>query len=182
MPERQITPVTEILDFESQAIGFRELLRDDVNADIKLDFPDTVNLYSGEINTVLERFARAQEACKRGELQQYIIHGADRQAVGLARFRALGAKGTPPGVGASWANVSLFICHPYRGQGLGKLAMQTMLAAAREQFDGAWTSVRESNNASQKLVTGAGFTLLGRQTPKKQSEEARLVYSQSFFE
>lgn len=182
MPEGHIIPVTEIPDFRFGAIGFGALLRDPANTDIRLDFPDTVALYSGDLEELLKRFARAQEACRPGEFQQYIIHATAQQAVGLARFRAMGATATPAEVNSAWANVSLFVCHPFRGQGLGKLAMQTMLLAASNQFEGVWTNVRESNHASQKLITNTGFTLRGRQAPANSGEEARLVYVHQFTE
>lgn len=176
MAEGRIIPVAEVHNFADQAPGFRSLLLREDNQDIALDFPSTVGIYSGPIDEALVRFERAQAAHSEGWFLQYLIQ-ADEQTVGLAKMRVNPEK-TPAGADAAWPNISMFICHPFRGQGLGGLGIRTLLSVAKESYGGAWTGIRESNTPSRGLAVSVGFTLLGRRPPEE-GKETILLYGYS---
>lgn len=166
-PAFEIALVTEVTNFPELAAGYAALLNDPANADIKLDFPNTVARYSSDLSEAVSRFQTAQARCEAGGRDQFALI-ADGVLVGNASVDK--PDELPPGVPPTFANVSLFVCHPYRGNGLGGLALNRQLKVVHEKYPGVWTTVRESNQASNRLFISRGFEPIGSRPGRVETE------------
>lgn len=148
-------PIDKIKDFESTAVDLMDLLQRKDNTDIVKEFPATVAQYTGDKNKVTTNLETTQQYYEIGKREQFIIF-AGKRAVGLSTV--INNVDTPSGVDPSWPNLSGFICHPFRGQGLGRLSLETRMQVVRHHFGNhAWTLVRRGNIRSEHLVVSVGF-------------------------
>lgn len=151
----EVKSLNEITDFESIACDFSELLVRADNADIKQQFPGTVQSYTGDLTSVVAKLEAAQADCTVGVREQFVIFSGAR-AVGMSVIRLI--DDTPPAINPLWPNISGFVCNPYRAQGLGRKSMQRRMQSVQENFGNrAWTYVIKGNTPSEKLVLEAGF-------------------------
>jgi len=143
------------IDLRVLAHDLSALLIKPENSDIAEEFPGSVSRYTGDIETVRSNLAEALADCKPGIRQQFIAFSGT-QSVGMSVIRF--ADSIPRGIQDTWPNVSGFICHPFRSQGLGGLSLAARLAVVRDQFGGdAWTQVKKTNVPSNRMVSHAGF-------------------------
>lgn len=153
--ERLFIPLQEVEDLPYVADEMCKLLQQPCNRDIADEFPQTVRKYGTSPEQALQHFEEAQDICQIGERELFIIF-LGRQVVGLSLVTKLPA--VPDIIPLSWPNLSGYIAHPYRGQGLGRFSLENRLNIVDEHFGGhAWTLVRDTNTASQRLVTSVGL-------------------------
>lgn len=137
------------------ASDFDSLLSDSSNADIATEFPASVARYTGDIAEVEANLLAAQLDCRPGVRQQFVAFSGVR-AVGMSVVRLV--DDPPYKIDPAWPNVSVFVCNPYRGQGIGRLSMIAHAGVIADQFGGhAWTRVRTQNAPSRCMVERAGF-------------------------
>ncbi len=163
----EVMPITEIGNFAQLAADYAALLTHPSNKDLLLDFPNTVARYGGESDEAVRRFELARQRCADVERHQFLIM-VDGRAVGNASVDQPAE--VPADVSAIYANASLFVCHPFRGRGLGGLALDTQLTVIRANYAGAWTTVRASNVASHGLIRSRGFKPIGAQPGRVEEE------------
>jgi hypothetical protein len=153
--------ISEVNDLLPVASDFTDLLIRNDNADIALEFPGSVARYSGNVENVLGNLLETREGCVPGIRQQFIAFAGER-AVGIAAIRFADDTQLPEGIDSSWPNYSGFVCNPYRNRGLGTLSALEGLRVVDSQFGGkAWTKVKKTNISSHKMVTRAGFVVVG---------------------
>jgi hypothetical protein len=156
----KIRSITEVNNLGQVASDLDMLLSISANSDIKAEFPETVTRYTadGNIDVVEANLRASALECVPGVRQQFITF-AGGQAVGMSVVRLV--DNPPIGIDPFWPNVSVLICNPYRGNGLGGLAMSTNRTTIAEQFHGnAWTRVKKTNTPSKRMVIRAGFVPL----------------------
>lgn len=142
------------------------------NNDLERDFPGSVQAYRRSVDEIEERLIDKQDRMflEPERVQSYIplidAEGEDWYDNGVRRLHAVGSSALTvvqdapehPEVKPDSPNVSLVICHPYRGMGLGTMLLKRMLQAVETDFEGrAWTAVHQDNFHSQATVTKAGF-------------------------
>lgn len=150
-------PLSEVTDLHSLADDLADLLGASSNADIAEEFPSTVRRYTS--GDAVEHLIDAQQQWAVGIREQFVIFSGNR-AVGMAH--AALTDDVPEGINPGSANFSVFICNPYRQQGLGKLSAQSCVKAINANFGGrAWTTIDKENISSQRMTESAGFVLLG---------------------
>ncbi len=150
---------SEITDFRNIAMDFTELLSQPDNADIALEFPSTVQKYTGDIDEVASNLLNAQSECIPGERQQFVGFVGER-AIGMSVIRFVDE--VPDGVESTWPNISGFVCNPYRNNGIAKRGLSEELDVVEEQFGGnAWTRIKKQNAPSRRVATLGGFSLIG---------------------
>ena len=181
--EPSIIPLAEIPqtafdgspDLWSVAQDLQDICADPANQDLLLGFRPTVEAYSKPLNAVRERLLarqrKAQEhpdqfqsflALVPQEYEQDVKIPSRLVVVGLGIITVLSEERVPKGINPAWPNLSSLISAPFRGQGIGGLLLRSRLTLADEQFEGAWTSVRPDNTASQGNVLKAGFRYISQ--------------------
>lgn len=155
MSFESVIPLQDISDLGNVARDLAVLFNSEMNEDIKIHFPATVRRHTGDIEIVQKNLKEAAEACRPGSREQFIIFSG-AHAVGMSVVTLLPE--VPVHVATTWPNLSGFVCHPYRGLGLGKQSLERRIHAVNENFGGhAWTYVRKDNVPAQAVVLGAGF-------------------------
>lgn len=156
--------IAQVQDFTSVAEDFSQLLVTPDNVDITKEFPGIIDRYAnGDLDKVVDRLETVASNCEPGNCQYFIAFAGER-AVGLSivKVSTSVAEDVKDIADLSTPNLSSFVCNPYRGQGIGRLALRTRLQVVREQFGGqAWTRVEKTNAASNKIVTDAGLMPIG---------------------
>lgn len=148
-------PLNRVKDLERIAFDLSSTLEHKGNIDISEEFPTTFAQYTGDIKEVARNLEVAQGCFKVGKREQFIIFAGEK-AVGLSTV--INNINTPNGVDPSWPNLSGFVCHPFRGQGLGRLSLETRMQSVINNFGkNAWTLVKQGNVHSEHLVTSVGF-------------------------
>jgi hypothetical protein len=151
----RVETLSEQSDLIAIAKDFSRLLIDPSNADIGLEFPNSVARYTGSPEDVFANLQDTIAQCGPGIRQQFVAYSGDI-AVGMSAIRF--ADEMPTSITQKCPNVSSFICHPFRYQRLGTVSLQTRLRVVREQFEGkAWTQVKRTNAVSNALVVHNGF-------------------------
>lgn len=151
----RVTPFSEIDSFESIAADLGGLFKRGDNEDITMEFPTTVDRYSGDVSESSANLEVAKARCEAGKREQFIVF-AGEHAVGLSVIT--NDLDVPDGIDPSWPNISGFICNPFRGQGLGRLSIETRMQVIRQNFNShAWTFVKDGNFPSEHLVVSIGF-------------------------
>ncbi len=151
----RVVPFSEIENFNQIATDMSTLLANGQNQDIADGFPATVARYTTEHEEVIANLETAQSRFEAGKHEQFIIFAGAR-AVGLSVITS--NLDIPEGIDPSWPNISGFICNPFRGQGLGRLSIETRMDFVRQDFNGhAWTFVKDDNVISEHLVLSVGF-------------------------
>lgn len=151
----KITPIIDIAEFGPIARNLNELLKRPDNADIKVEFPLTVTNYGGKISEAIVKLKRARELYVVGTREQFIVF-AGQKAVGICIIT--NQLDIPEGLDLTSPNISGFIAHPFRGQGLGRLSIEEQLKFIKKDFNNqAWTFVKDGNLPSEHLVTSVGF-------------------------
>ena len=148
-----------------------ELVRNPDNADLALDFRFE---YDAHRSTVEASYAEIYSIAGRhepGQYEQFFISVQDNHGepissrsifIGVAALCIAEARYVPHMIDAEAPNLALFICKPFRGQGVGSAAVRQLLEVADANFGGAaWTLIRQTNIPSQKAIIGAGFTQVG---------------------
>ncbi|MDB5716429.1 MAG: hypothetical protein JWO15_3826 [Sphingomonadales bacterium] len=149
----------EIENFTPIAHDLIELLGRVDNQDVAAEFPGSVARYTGNADQVIHNLIETKYACRPGVRQQFIAFAGER-AVGISAVRF--ADEVPSGIEPSWPNVSGFVCSPYRNRGIGRMSLLERLKVVDSQFNGnAWTKVKQSNIHSHRMVTHAGFEVIG---------------------
>ncbi|HRN90394.1 MAG TPA: hypothetical protein PK265_01085 [Candidatus Saccharibacteria bacterium] len=151
----RILPLGEIYNLENVALDLNRLLSRKDNNDIRDGFPATFTRYTGDLRKVVSNLDIAKSLYKTGKREQFIIFAGTR-AVGLSIVTT--DIDNPVGVDESWPNISGFVCNPFRGQGLGRLSIETRMRVVKENFNNAaWTFVKNGNKPSEHLVRDVGF-------------------------
>ncbi|HSX07566.1 MAG TPA: GNAT family N-acetyltransferase [Candidatus Saccharimonadales bacterium] len=162
-----IENLTEIQDLRAIAVDLAPLLRDDANDDIALQFPETVSRYDGGPALVTRHLLEDQGGCEP-EVRQQFVAFSDGRAVGMGAVQD--RLNVPVGVPSGYPNIWSFICHPYRGKGIGQLLLAKNLETVDAQFGGhAWTRVPKTDETSIQAVERAGLRRVAE-------EEAALIY------
>jgi GNAT superfamily N-acetyltransferase len=186
--ENLAIPLTDIRDkrganglpsLSQVAIDLHNRFSYSANADLARDFPGSLEAYTASVEAIEDRL-RARRHKMWTHADEYAMHipliyseGASWALEGRLRAVGVGAltvagKASPelpdnPNIDLQSPNLSLIICRPHRGVGIGKLLMGSLIEAVERDFDGrAWTSVRVDNTLSQALVAGFGFQEVGR--------------------
>lgn len=166
-----VLPLQEVPNLVAAATSLDYLLTQPANEDIGVEFPSTVAAYTGSLVDVVANLQSSQARCVEGVRQHNLIFNAAGDAVGMS---VVVVDGIPrEGIDPLWPNASVLVCAPYRRQGLGVLSLAVQLEQVDHHFGGcAWTSVDQTNEASQHMVEAAGFN------PQRISEdEARIYYN-----
>lgn len=151
----EIIPFRSIKDFRPIARDFHELLNLPENADIALDFPESVARYANDLEQSAQELALVADQCEDGAYEQSIIYDGMR-AVGLATIQRV--DDTPEAVPSGTPNISEFICRPHRGLGLGQLSLRHHLDIIDHRFEGiAFAEVRRENEIPQHIVEKLGL-------------------------
>ncbi len=159
----RVTPFTQIEDFSSVAQDFSRLLKRPDNKDIAGEFPVTVEKYGQSAELAIKKLEEARAACETGSREQFIVFSGDR-AVGLCLIT--NQIDIPSGLRTDAPNVSGFIAHRFRGQGLGRLSLEERMKVVETNFSNrAWTFVRDGNVISDHLVQSVGFRKTERAVP-----------------
>jgi len=170
----EIVPLTNA-DLNVVSRDFNHLLKRDNNHDIAGEFPNFVKkCVQGEAN-VRDALSRARESISPGRTEMFIVFSGV-YAVGLSVVT--NDVEAPRDVGnPDWPNLSGFVCHPFRGRGLGRLSIEKRMEVVDDNFGGkAWTLVRDGNAVSEHLVTSAGFK---RVSSDNQKIDNRHLYTYS---
>lgn len=168
--EYRVIPATEVVNPVAIAEGLRQLLVAPINKDIQLDFPGTTKRYNSQPELAQHAFHQSLEDYQKGVRALFVCF-VGQEAVGLSIITNLVS--TPRQVAEGTANVSGFICEPWRGFGFGRLSLEVRLARIKEAFGGtAWTSVRPENSASVHNVKARGFKFVGQD----EDDRSRDVY------
>jgi len=157
-------PFDELDDEQLWAYGadLSTLLNNGRNADILRDFPFVVNTYAAGVDAAYERLLERRDVHKPGGRMQFAVF-VGGAGCGLSVI----APDTPkPDIApVEAANVSSFICEPYRRRGVGQFALRQRLIVIDQLYGGqAWTGIRAENEASIRNVVKAGFKYGGDYT------------------
>ena len=149
-------------DFDGIAENLSSLLWRGDNQDIKIDFPRNYDKYNKAPTTVAKNLKMDNKNCLPGVRRQFIAFDKtsfdkeDEMAVGMSTIQII--EDTPDIIDPATPNVSIFICSPFRGKGIGRYMMKFMLDYA-EEFNGqAWTKVRRLNVLSDSMIRASGFS------------------------
>ena len=149
--------IDNVQDIHLVADDLRSLLLRDDNADISLEFPNLVENYTRDTNSVIQELEAARERYSVGMHEKFIIFAGER-AVGLSIITHSARR--PRSIQQGVPNLSGFIANPYRGIGLGRASLEARIKIVDERFgQRAWTSVRHANYISKNLVESVGFQL-----------------------
>ena len=151
----KVVPFSEIESFDQIATDMSQLFLNGKNPDIIEQFPATVERYTSDHREVVTNLEAAQSRFEIGKHEQFIVFAGER-AVGMSVVT--NKLEVPEWAKPASPNISYFICNPFRGQGLGRLSLQTQMDVVSRDFDGhAWTFVKDTNAISEHMILGAGF-------------------------
>lgn len=151
----KITPIIDITELGPVAKSLNGLLKRPDNTDIKVEFPLTVTKYGGKVTEAVVNLKKARELYGVSTREQFIVFSGQK-AVGMCIIT--NQLDIPEGLDPSSPNISGFIAHPFRGQGLGRLSIEERLKFVKKDFNNrAWTFVKDGNLPSEHLVTSVGF-------------------------
>ena len=132
------------------------------NPDIAEEFAGSTARYAGSMEKALGNLQLAASQCEAGVHQRFIGFCGET-AAGMAMLRVASASAVidqevVKAVDLNTPNLGIFVCNPYRGEGLGRDLALACCAEIDKKFDGkAWTAVKETNIASRRMVERAGF-------------------------
>jgi L-amino acid N-acyltransferase YncA len=123
--------------------------------DIERDFPHSFERYTGPSADSIANLYETRHSCRKGIKQVFTVW-AGQQLVGMSWMATINR--WPQYVPDGTPNMSGFILQPWRGQGAGKLSLETRLKESTAHYNGhAWTEVRMHNKVSLRNVESAGF-------------------------
>lgn len=164
MLEQYVLPLNQIDNLRPVAESLSSLLRLPSNTDIAKEFPRTVE-YTIGIEEVLQNLTQTREKFTNGDREDYVLF-VGKVAVGMSQIAL--PHYAYLDMDPEYPVLSGYVCNApegsrsYRGQGLGRLSMDTRLDAAKQRFGGhAMTMVKHDNVASIGLIRSSGFVLTG---------------------
>ena len=136
--------------------GFMRLVAHADNQDVRDEYPQATKPYILDIETARAALERTKLLTEPGRRMPYFMFSG-KYAVGMA-MTANNIVDAPVGIDPSWPNLSSYICHPFRGLGLGRKAFEAQMRDVLEYFDGhAWSGAADTNAASVHGLEIAGF-------------------------
>lgn len=151
----EVVPLNEIEDLSQVAYDLHYFLDSSNNVDIDRYFPKIVKVFTGKLPDIENRLAESQAHFQPGSHESFVTFIGEH-AVGIS---VITDRVKPPeGIKHNWPNIGEFVCRPYRGIGLGKLAVDHCLDVIHKRFDGhAWTAVPHENPCAERLILKSGF-------------------------
>lgn len=164
-------PFVDIDDTYKVAEELNAQLTDETNSDIAVEFPDTVERYTGEVEVVASNLSRTISECRTGMREQFLTV-VDGEVAGMYVVRLVDE--TPWGIPSNSPNLSGYIARPWRGSGIATFVMKRQLETVNDSFGGiAHTLIRPENIPSLTLARRNGLKETG------QIQNGRLVFSYS---